>query len=129
MIFEHFALNVTDAPAATAWYVENLGLKVLKQQTESPFTAFLGDSTGRVFLEVYSNPAAAVTDFSKQHPLVFHWALVSEDPSSDLARLVAAGARVESDGVVADGSRLIMLRDPFGIPLQLCCRATRFPTG
>ena len=127
MIFEHFALNVTDAPAATAWYVQNIGLKVVKQQQESPFTAFLADATGRVFLEVYSNPAAPVTKFSEQHPLVFHWALVSEDPSLDSARLIAAGARVESDGVLADGSRLIMMRDPFGIPLQLCCRAVRFP--
>lgn len=99
MKFEHFALNVPDARAHAAWYVAHVGFTVARQQAEVPYMTFLADSTGRNIVELYSNPAAAMTDFPSQHPLVFHFALVSADAPADRARLEKAGARFVAEAL------------------------------
>ncbi len=126
MKFEHFALNVPDTRAHAAWYVAHVGFTVARQQTEVPYTTFLADSTGRTVVELYSNPNAAMTDFSSQPPLVFHFALVSTDAQTDRARLEKAGASLLVEAPQPDGSLLIMLRDPWGVALQLCQRTQPF---
>ena len=63
-------------------------------------------------------------DFETLHPLAVHLALVSADPNADRDRLVEAGAKVISDDVLPDGSHLVMLKDPWGLALQLCKRET-----
>jgi catechol 2,3-dioxygenase-like lactoylglutathione lyase family enzyme len=124
MKFEHFALNVSNAPAVSNWYEEHLGLKVVKKMSESPYMTFLADDSGTVMIEIYSNPKGETLDFEKLHPLAVHVALVSANPNTDRDRLIEAGAKLISDDVLPDGSHLIMLRDPWGICLQLCKRAT-----
>ncbi len=126
MIFEHVALNVPDARAAAAWYVAHLGLEVLRARAEPPFTQFLADETGRVFLELYTNPADAVPDYGAQHPLRLHVAFAVEDAASERLRLEAAGATLAKEEPQADGSLLIMMRDPWGVPVQLCQRRQPF---
>lgn len=124
MKFEHFAINVPDAQAVSLWYEEHLGLTVKKKMEEAPFMTFLADDSGTVMLEIYSNPKGETLDFKKLHPLAVHLALVSEDPTADRNRLIAAGATEFSDDTLPDGSHLVMIRDPWGICLQLCKRAT-----
>jgi len=129
MKFEHFALNVPDAKATAAWYVANLGLKVVRTRNDAPFTSFLADDTGRVIFEVYSNTAAVYPDYHAAHPLCFHVAFVAADPAAVRAALVAAGATAAYEESLPDGSFLIMVRDPWGIPLQLVKRVTPFPAS
>ncbi len=126
MVFEHFAINVNNVVERVHWYVENLGLNVLSEQKESPFMTFLSDSSGRVMLELYHRTDATITDFSSQHPLTFHIAFVSENASNDSDRLQKQGATFFEEMKKEDGSHLIMLRDPWGLPLQLCQRTTKF---
>ncbi|PZX49413.1 VOC family protein [Algoriphagus chordae] len=123
MKFEHFALNVSDAPAAAIWYEKHLGLKVVKKMTESPFMTFLADDSGTVMIEIYSNPKGETLDFAALHPLAVHLALVSEDPNADRDRLVEAGSTLISDDILPDGSHLVMVKDPWGLAVQLCKRA------
>jgi len=127
MKFEHFALNVPDVRAMSRWYVAQLGFQVLRQKVEPPHTHFLGDDTGRVIMELYSNPAAAMPDYSASHPLVFHVAVQVADARAEQRRLEQAGAKLFLEENLPDGSRLIMLRDPWGLPLQLCQRTKPFP--
>lgn len=129
MKFEHFALNVPDAKASARWYVAQLGLRVARTRDDSPFTSFLADDSGRVILEVYSNPAAPYPDYKAAHPLCFHVAFIADDPAAVRARLVAAGAAPAYEETLPDGSFLIMVRDPWGVPLQLVRRATPFPSS
>jgi glyoxylase I family protein len=129
MKFEHFALNVPDARAQSRWYVDNLGFKIVRALTAAPFTHFLADDDGRIVVELYSNPAAIYPDYAQQHPLVFHFAVVSADSAADEARLIAAGATLSHVDKLPDGSRLAMLRDPWGVALQLCQRAVPFAAG
>ena len=126
MTFEHFALNVPDARAHARWYVDHLGFAVVRRRDDAPFTHFLADDTGRVIVELYTNPAAAIPDYAAAHPLCFHVAFISQNDAADRARLESAGATFASEDALPDGSRLVMLRDPWGVPVQLCQRAQPF---
>jgi glyoxylase I family protein len=127
MRFEHFALNVPDARAVAAWYVQHLRFSIVRAVEQAPFTRFLADETGRTVLEVYTNPRAPVPDYQQQHWLVLHFALVSRDLEADRARLEKAGATLATVDDLPDGSRLVMMRDPWGVCIQLCRRAAPMP--
>lgn len=122
MKLEHFALNVEEPLAMAEWYVAHLGLKVVKQLQEPPYMTFLADDSGRIMIEIYRNPADEVPLYRDMNPLLVHLAFVSEDPAQDKERLEKAGASVVSDQQYEDGSHLVMLRDPWGLALQLCKR-------
>ncbi|WP_181307050.1 VOC family protein [Rufibacter sp. XAAS-G3-1] len=130
MKLEHFALNVEDPVGMAAWYVAHLGLRIVRQMTEAPFTTFLADDSGKIMVEIYLNPAHQVPPYRTMDPLLVHLAFVAENPSEDQERLCAAGATLVTDQHLEDGSHLIMLRDPWGLALQLCKRGkpmlTRF---
>jgi catechol 2,3-dioxygenase-like lactoylglutathione lyase family enzyme len=126
MKFEHFALNVPDVRAMSRWYVEHLGLRVVQSRGEAPYTTFLADDTGRVMMEIYTNLAAAVPDYPTTDPLCFHIAFVADDPRATQRELEQAGAKLLLEDNLPDGSLLVMMRDPWGVPLQLCRRTKPF---
>ena len=126
MIFEHFALNVPDARAMSRWYVEHLGFAIVRSREDAPHTHFLSDGAGRVVIELYTNPAATITDFAAAHPLSFHFAVATHAARDERARLEEAGATFFVEDALTDGSVLIMMRDPWGVPLQLCQRVNPF---
>lgn len=126
MIFEHFAVNVANVAERVQWYTKNLGLKVVSEQKAAPFMNFLADATGRVIMEFYHRPDAAITDFNSEHPLTFHVAFVSNNAQKDRDRLEKQGAVYVEEIKKEDGTHIVMLRDPFGMPLQLCQRAVKF---
>jgi hypothetical protein len=105
-----------------SWYVNYLGLTIVRRLDAAPFTHFLADSSGTVMLEIYNNPSDQVPDYRAMHPLLLHIAFVSQDPVADRQRLEKAGASFAEEVVTDDGSHLIMLRDPWGLAIQLCRR-------
>ena len=125
MVFEHFAINVADPRAMRDWYCENLGLRVVWEMEQAPYMMFLADSTGRVVCEFYHRPEFQITDFSASHQLTFHVAFESADAGSDKARLMEKGATFVEEVKTGDGSHIVMLRDPWGMPLQLCQRTKK----
>jgi glyoxylase I family protein len=125
MKIEHFAINVENPVDMANWYVETMGLKVVSQVKDPPFTTFLADESDRVMIEIYNNPEDHVPDYRNMDPLILHLAFVSQDPEKDKKRLVNAGAAVVSNDHLDDGSHLIMLRDPWGVCIQLCKRGTQ----
>ncbi len=123
MQFEHYALNVPDPRAMADWYVEHCQMRVVVALDGPLYTRFLADATDRVVMELYCNEAAAVPDYSAQHPLIFHHAMKVDDVDAATEALLAAGATRFEELKFDDGTRLMMLRDPWGVPLQLCKRA------
>jgi glyoxylase I family protein len=123
MNIEHFAFQVADPVAMADWYVRHLGMKIERQSGPPTHTHFLADGNGTALVEIYHNAAVPVPDYAQIDPLLIHLAFVSADPEADTARLVAAGATVAVPlKVTPAGDHLVMLRDPFGFPLQLCQR-------
>lgn len=121
---EHVALNVADPAAVAAWYGEHLGLRVVRTGTDPARTTFVATADGVVLIELYCNTAAPVATYGQRHPLELHLAFGSEDPAADGDRLIKAGATLfEAFKITPAGDRMIMLRDPFGLALQLVWRA------
>lgn len=123
MRIEHVAFNVAEPQAVAAWYCEQFGLSIVRHIPEPNQTHFLADGDATI-LEIYCNPPDQVPDYGAADPLIFHLAFASEDPASDSARLIAAGASLHTDLQLPDGSHLMMLRDPWGLAIQLCKRAS-----
>ena len=123
MKLEHIAFNVADPVAVAAWYCEHCGLRVVRHTPERAQTHFLADD-GSTIIEIYCNPPDGVPDYRSMHPLLFHLALESSDAVADAQRLMAAGAVVVDEVRLDDGSHLIMMRDPWGLALQICKRGT-----
>lgn len=119
---EHVALNVSDPAAMAAWYVKHLGMRIVQQSAVPPYIHFIADVAGRTVIEVYNNPGDPIPDYASLHPLRLHVAFATADPEGSRAELVAAGATAVDDVKREDGTRLIMLRDPWGLALQLCKR-------
>jgi catechol 2,3-dioxygenase-like lactoylglutathione lyase family enzyme len=120
---EHVALQVADPVAMADWYVKHLGCSVARSTGEPNFIRFLMDGAGSRLIEIYRNPAAAVPDYKAMHPTLVHVAFQSGNPAVDRDRLVAAGATLVDDVVTTPaGDQLLMLRDPWGLALQLVKR-------
>ena len=120
MQIEHLAFNVREAKAMVAWYEEHLDMPVWKRGDGEVFVAFLGEPPS--LLEIYSNPAHPFFGAGGVDPLTLHIAFTSHALAEDLERLIAAGATHQAGAVGDDGRGLIMLRCPWGLPLQLCRR-------
>jgi catechol 2,3-dioxygenase-like lactoylglutathione lyase family enzyme len=124
MRIEHTAYQVQDPVAAARWYVQHLGMTLKRAQTERPFTHFIADDGNAVLLEFYNNPKVPVPDYCGMDPLVLHIAFYSDDVHETRRRLLAAGATAEGDvQVTPAGDTLAMLRDPWGLPIQLAHRS------
>ena len=124
MKMEHVALNVSDPVAMAAWYKEHLGFEIVRTMAIPPYTTFLKESGGAVMIEVYHNPPEQVPPYAEMNPLLLHVAFVSVDPEADKEALLAAGATLLKEEHLADGSYLVMMRDPWGLAIQLCRRGT-----
>jgi glyoxylase I family protein len=126
MKIEHVALQVADPVALARWYRDHLGLTIKRAQAESPFGQFLADDGDAVMLEVYNNPKAPVPDYHAVDPLALHLAFWTDDVKGTRERLLAAGAIAEGEVVETPaGDQLMMLRDPWGIPIQFVNRAAK----
>lgn len=125
MKIEHLALNVADPLNMARWYVEHLGFTVKRRTVEAPYAHFLADDSGQVMLEIYGNPDAPALDFPGIQPPALHLALLSSDLVADVLRLTRAGATIVADvHSMPNGDTFAMLRDPWGLPLQLVKRQT-----
>ena len=125
MKIEHTAYQVEDPVALARWYVEHLGMTVKRAQTASPFGHFLADDGDAVMLEFYANPKVAVPDYRRMDPLVLHIAFSADDVAAARARLMVAGATPVGDVQQTDaGDVVAMLRDPWGLAVQLVRRRT-----
>jgi hypothetical protein len=123
---EHIAFQVEDPVSVSQWYIENLGMTLKRAYPQRPFGQFLADDGDAVMLEFYNNPKASVPDYRQIDPVVLHVAFYTDDVSSSRFRLLSAGATAEGDIVATDsGDHLAMLRDPWGLAVQLVHRAER----
>lgn len=125
MRIEHVAISVTDPAAVAAWYSRHLGLRVVRKMDTAPFMHFLADSGDNVMIEIYNNPKVKVPDYRSMDPLLLHIAFASDDLKRDREKLLAAGCTPEGEILLlpALGDELAMLRDPWGLAIQLAKRS------
>lgn len=124
---EHVAWQVQDPEAVAAWYGQHLGFRVVRKNDDPARTHFIADSSGRVLVEIYNNPAASVPDYRQMHFLQLHLAFASDDPARERERLLKLGCTIAEElRQTPAGDTLVMMRDPFGFAIQFCKRAKPF---
>ena len=73
--------------------------------------------------ELYAQPEVETPDYASMHHLALHFAYYAEDLEATFERLKAAGATVVQVPTPTDaGDTLAMLRDPWGVCVQLVNR-------
>jgi catechol 2,3-dioxygenase-like lactoylglutathione lyase family enzyme len=121
---EHVALNVKDPVSMASWYSANLGMKVIRKGNPPVNAHFIADADGNMMLEIYNNQDVVVPDYSSMNTANLHIAFMVEDVEAIRKKLTAAGATIASDITTADiGDKILMLRDPWGVPIQFIKRA------
>jgi glyoxylase I family protein len=122
MKLEHVAINVPDVKGFVDFYIKHLGMRLVLSSDVSPYMHFIADEAGSM-LEVYSNPAAPMPDYTTVHPLNLHLAFSSQDIEADRARLLAAGAEAVGEiNPTPAGDKLAFFRGPDSVPFQLVQR-------
>ncbi len=120
---EHVAINVEDPPAMAKWYGENLGMKVVREGPPPANMRFISDAGGNMMLELYNNPPDEVPDYPSMNPLSLHIAFMVDDVNAITRKLIAAGATIAVDvNTTPAGDELVILRDPWGVPIQFLKR-------
>jgi glyoxylase I family protein len=122
MKIEHVAFQVADPAAMAEWYVAHLGFCVRRSSDEPVVARFMADTSGAVLLEVYHNPSLPLPDYAAMAPGLLHVAFVCEDVPGAIARLTAAGASLVRGPEILGDDELAMLRDPWGLAIQLAKR-------
>lgn len=123
MKVEHVAINVPDALAMARWYVEHLGLTVKRRTVDEPWAHFMADDSDTFMFEIYTNKNVTIPDYPSGDPSNLHLAFSSDDPAADAVRLKLAGASMVGDvETMGNGDVMAMLRDPWGVPVQLIKR-------
>lgn len=123
MKIEHIAFVVEDPDAVAKWYCENMGMRLVRQGPPPVKMTFLADSEDHTMFEVYAQPSIETTDYHAMHHLALHFAFYTDEIEADFERLKAAGATVVQEPSPTDaGDTLAMLRDPWGVAVQLVKR-------
>lgn len=123
MKLEHVALQVADPVAMARWYEAHLGMRVVRAGEAPDFARFVADDAGASVLELYAG-TLPVPDYAGMDPALLHVAFAADDVAATRARLIASGAVPVGDVVVTPaGDEFAMLRDPWGLALQLARRA------
>jgi len=123
MRLEHIALNVPEPVEMAIWYVRNFNMKIVIKVEGPPYIRFLTDATGSTAIELYSSENAPFPDYFNQDPAVLHIAFAVDDPNKEKNRLLKQGCVLVEEVRHPNGTLLIMMRDPWGVPLQLVKRA------
>lgn len=124
MKIEHLALNVEDPVKMAKWYSQNLGFTILKEMKVSPFAHFIADESKHILLEIFRLPDKEPADYRSSNPDMMHLAFSTENIEVQYQKLILAGAVEVSGGVsvLKNGDKIAMLRDPWGLPIQLVSR-------
>jgi glyoxylase I family protein len=119
LYIEHFAMNVTDSRAKAKWYGENLQSVIVRDGKAPTYGMFIADSGKNMMFELYQQEYPVI-DFAAVSHMSIHIAFAVSDVQEVQKALAAAGATiVEKGSKRTSGDFVAMLRDPWGLPIQL----------
>lgn len=123
MKFEHTAYNVPEPARHAQWYIDHLGMVMIRVVGGPTAIHFVGEAGGRFVIELYTNPNGALPDYGSISVWTQHMAFTSDNLGADRAKLVAAGGKAEGDEMVLPtGDSTAFVRDPWGLTIQLIRR-------
>jgi glyoxylase I family protein len=123
LYLEHCAINVVDSRMEATWYTDNLGFIVLREGSAPGYGMFIADAEKNMMYEFYQNKNIPVLQFDTISYQSFHIAFMVKDIKQVKETLIAAGAKMaEEEKQTPSGDTVMMLRDPWGLPIQFVKR-------
>ena len=131
MLFEaidHPAIACADSQRLIDWYCQNLGLRVIASNDQTPPSAILGysaDACGGAMIEMMpaKEPGACPAQTPRFCPGLRHLALRVGNFDTAYAQLETAGVKFLGQPIDAlGGGRIVSFRDPEGNELQIVQR-------
>ena len=121
---QHIGLNVNNPVEVANWYIQNLGMKLIRQGNAPQFVTFIADAGNNMEMEFYNKEKIKKIDFQKIDVMTFHFAFLTDSINTIENKLIAAGAKlIDKITETPAGDKVAMLRDPWGMPLQLVERS------
>jgi glyoxylase I family protein len=122
--FEHIALNVKEPDAVAKWYRDNMGMKIVRSDGKTGGRRFVSDAGGNMMLEFYYYEKAESSNWAAVDNHTLHIAFAVDDVQAVHDKLIAAGAKTDWPiETTPDGDVITIVRDPWGISIQLLKRA------
>lgn len=123
---EHIGFVINNPCAAADWYQSNLSYTILRKAGDNSVAFIKEPRTGLIFEFIGSRDIRPI-DKDLSHPLQAHIAIKSDDIDKDRQRLMDAGASFVMDCRTHDpDAKVCVLKDPFGLYLQLAQRKDDF---
>ena len=124
MKIEHIGITVTAPHTMAQWYADNLGFRIIRKSGDDVRGGvFVLDESGETILELFATEGADPFVSNPASPLTVHIAFESESFDSDIEKLKKAGAEfLEESTPPGAETRMALLKDPWGITLQLAKR-------
>lgn len=125
IFIEHIAFNVSDSPAKSKWFVDNLNMIIMREGKAPSYGMFIADQIKSVMFEFYQHTDSPVIDFNKISHMTLHVAFSVSDINS-LKEILLSNAAILVDDVykTSSGDSVMNLRDAFGLPLQFVNRVS-----
>jgi hypothetical protein len=106
------------------WYTRHLAMRIVRYVETETNTHFLVDASGKTVIEIYHQSKAPVPDYAAMDPMVLHLAFSAPNVKEAREKLLAAGASSAGEVTIApNGDELAMVRDPWGLTVQLVKRS------
>lgn len=120
---DHVGIFVTDMDASLRFYVDGLGMALLRRRGEGA-DGFAALGVGNAEINVFCNPLSA-TPGNHGPQRVDHLCLTVESASIDdlMASLAAAGLPIASGPVKRSDGMALFLHDPDGLRVELQLKA------
>lgn len=120
MYVEHPGIAAKDPQALAQWYIDMLGMKLLRQA--GPTTFFLGFDKGAC-IEIYAATTPAEPIAHNYVQGMTHTAFYTEDFEATRAMLLEKGVQPAADPVIREDLKLALMRDLEGNLFHLIHRS------
>ena len=119
MYIEHPGIAAKDPQALAQWYIDTLGMKLLRQA--GPTTFFIGFDKGAC-IEIYAAKSDAEPIANNYVQGMTHIAFYAEDFEATRQMLLSKGVKPAAEPVLRDDLKLALMRDPEGNLFHITCR-------
>jgi glc operon protein GlcG len=116
---EHLAFNIENAESVGKWYVKNLNMKLVREATKPNYNCFIADAGKHYMIELFDSKEFPYLDLPNLNVNAFHLAFMVKDIAATKEKLLSNKCTLAEDiKTTKSGDKVLMLRDPWGLPIQ-----------
>jgi predicted enzyme related to lactoylglutathione lyase len=124
LYFEHLAFNLNDSREVAKWFKENLSMKIMRDGKAPTYGMFIADENANMMLELYQNKDYPVIDFENVSHMSIHLAFMVYNIEAAKEKVLSSGGKVVEDITkTSAGDFVLMMRTPWGLPIQFVKRS------